>query len=120
MDKFVDSYYILALAQKYRLSKKVFDRVFKTGKTVRGGFFFVRFKSNDLGYGRAAVVVPSKVSKKSVVRNRIKRIMSEIVRGSGLLKKSTDFVFVILTNIVEVPFGEVKKEIERTSELIGD
>ena len=104
----------MALSRKHRLPKKPFDLVFKTGKTVRGGFFFVRFKGNKLGYGRVAVVVPSKVSKKSTVRNRIKRVISEVIRGSGLLEKSADLVFVVLANIVDMPFAEIKKEVEKT------
>ena len=103
----------MALAQKHRLSKKDLDRVFKTGRTIRGGFSFVRFRENELGYGRVAVVVPSKISKKSAVRNRIKRIVLEAIRAGNTLKQPLDLVLVITSDIREMNFAEIKREIER-------
>ena len=71
----------MALPKHNRLKrKKDFESVFKKGKAVKGDFLFVRYLKNSLGFPRFAFVVSSKVSKKAVVRNRIRRILSEAAR----------------------------------------
>ena len=69
----------MALPKKNRLKKKKdFEEVFKKGKAVRGNFLFVRYLKNSLQFPRFAFVVSSKVSKKAVARNRIRRLRSRM------------------------------------------
>lgn len=55
-------------------NKKDFERVFKTGRALKHPFFLLKFLKNDLTYCRAAISMPVAVSKKAVIRNRVKRI----------------------------------------------
>lgn len=71
----------MALRRKNRLAKKDFRKVFKEGDAVRGTFFFIKFRRNNLGFPRFGIVVPIKITKGAVARNRIKRILSEVIRS---------------------------------------
>lgn len=56
------------------------ERVFRRSERREGNFFIVRIHRKDSLPGRATVVVPKKVSKKAVVRNRLKRRALEWLR----------------------------------------
>lgn len=104
----------MALAKKYRLPKKDIDRLFKRGKTVGNSFFFIKFLKNETDHLRMTVVVSSKVAKKAVRRNYIKRIFTETIRSGQFLKKSFDVMIVATASIVEKPSKEIKRELEQT------
>ncbi len=72
------------LAREFRLSKTLdIRRVFQRGSSCASPFFSIKFLRNPSptsGF-RFAVIVPNKISKKAVVRNRIKRRLREMVRA---------------------------------------
>lgn len=59
------------LSKKRRLNRKDFLQVKATGRT---------FRPNDLGFNRFAVVTSTKLDKKAVVRNKLRRRIYEIVK----------------------------------------
>lgn len=72
----------MALPRQNRLAKKKdFDNVFKEGKTVKGSFLFIKYVRSDITVPRFGFIVPTKVFRKAVDRNRIKRVLSEVIRG---------------------------------------
>lgn len=44
--------------------------------------------------------------------------MSEAVRGSEILKKPIDLVFIVTANVIDKPFSEIKKEVEKISDKL--
>lgn len=104
----------VAIARKYRLSKKDIEYVFKGGKTVKSSFLFIRFLENDLNYARIAVIVTRKIFKKATDRNRLKRIITETIRSGYYLERSFDIAIVTTLNIVGKPSKEIKRELEQT------
>jgi ribonuclease P protein component len=108
----------MALSKKHRLNGKDFERVLKRGKTVKNGFFFIRFLKNEVGHGRVAVLVTVKVSKKSTVRNYLRRIMIGTVGTSGFLEKPLDAVFIAAPRIVGKSFGEIKSGLTRAIKVL--
>ncbi len=104
----------MALSKKFRLGKKDFQRTFRKGKTVKNSFFFVRLIENRLGYGRVAVVVPLAVSKKAVVRNRIRRAAMGVVAESGFYKEPFDVIITATQDIVGKAPREIKSELQQT------
>ncbi len=93
--------------------KKDFEEVFKTGDTYRSAFLTLRVLKNSSGPVRFGFVVSTKVSKSAVVRNKIKRRLSESVR-SLLLKKKTgaDVAVIALPSAEKKGFSEINEAVE--------
>ncbi|MFH0776723.1 MAG: ribonuclease P protein component [Patescibacteria group bacterium] len=69
------------LASQFRLRKKAeIDLVFRRGRSIGLSEFAFRFLPNSLPNSRVAVLVGTKLSKKAVGRNRIRRRLREVVR----------------------------------------
>ena len=98
------------LPRKQRLQRnKDFDSVFRGGKSCYSDFFGLKIKKNDSNLNRFGIIISLKVSKKAVVRNKLKRQVREIISGeSGLLKEGFDCVFIFFPLILEKNFQEVK------------
>lgn len=102
----------MALAKKNRLkSRKEFDRVFKKGGTIKGDFLFLKFiKSGSLN-SRFGVIVPSKIIKLAVERNKIKRLILEAIRLKD--KKSMEAIFTLIKKPTTVNFKNIKEEVDK-------
>jgi len=87
--------------------------VINTG-VLNTSFGWVRFRENNLGYLRIAVSVSKKVSKKSTLRNRLRRICSELLRLKKNELKGYD-IWVFIKTPVENMKDELNKAI---SEII--
>lgn len=92
--------------------KKDFDNIFKKGKSAKGVFLILRFIKNDLETNRFAFIVSKKVSLKAVIRNKIRRRLSESIKEFKKISgKGIDAVFVALPKIKDKSFLEIKEEI---------
>jgi len=102
------------LKKTNRLTKtKDIDRVFKGGKSFFGKTVGFKITNNDLGYNRINFIVSTKVSKKAVVRNKIKRQLREIIKAEmPKLASSKDLVIIALPPIVDLAFLEISSEIK--------
>ncbi len=102
------------LTKENRLIKqRDFERVFKQGKYCKQDLVFLRVEKNNKDVSRFGFVVPKKVSKKAVVRNRIKRRMREIIRKrlSGI-KKGVDVVLSAVPGLEQKSFDEMATMID--------
>jgi ribonuclease P protein component len=99
------------LEKKNRINlDKEFDRVFKTGQSFYAKVFGLKAIDNKLEYSRFGLLVGLKVSKKAVIRNKIKRqIRSIISQEIPILKNGKDVVIVVLPLILDKNFEEIKK-----------
>ena len=61
--------------------KKDFEIIFKKGKSFKNKLFILRFIKNNLNQNRFGFVVSQKVSKKAVVRNKVRRRLAEIIKS---------------------------------------
>ena len=69
------------LSKEHRLRRdRDFQNLFKNGEKAFSFPFSVRFADNKLAVSRFAVVVGTKVSKKAVERNYLRRQVREILR----------------------------------------
>ena len=94
-------------SKKHKIRKyKDFQSLFKNSTVLNLSFGQVRIRKNDFDYLRIAISVSKKVSKKSTVRNRIKRICYEFLRLSKNYLKGYD-VWVY----VKVPVEDIKGEL---------
>lgn len=88
----------MALPQKHRLtSRSDFDKVFQEGKAVKGSFLFIKSRANELTLPRFGFVVSKKVYSRAVDRNRLKRVLSEVVATyiKNDTTKGRDYVIVV-------------------------
>ena len=102
------------LAKKNRLTKKKdFENVFKRGRSFKENFLIFKIIENHLGKSRFGFVVSQKISKKAILRNKIKRRISESVRCKiGKLKKGIDGILIALPKIGEKDFLEIDETIK--------
>ena len=95
-----------------RLSKKAdIDRVFKNrGISAYTGNIGVKAAQNNLKNTRFTIVVSLKVSKKAVLRNKLKRQIREIIRLKILpeIKQGYDCVIITKKELIGVPFEELE------------
>ena len=99
------------LKKEYRLTKnKDFDKVFKEGRYYHNQNLLIKCLPNDLAYTRFGILVSTKVSKKAVVRNKIKRqIRAILALQLPFLKSGKDVVFVVFPLILAKEIEEIKK-----------
>jgi ribonuclease P protein component len=103
------------LAEINRIKKKRdFENIFKKGKTFKNNFLILRVLNNGLDYSRFAFVVSLKVSKKAVVRNKIRRRLRQAVRlNFKNIKNGFDAVFMVLPGGLEKEkFSEVEESVK--------
>lgn len=81
------------LAKKFRVPAQYFFQL--RGRAVKSDLFLVKQSVNGLKYNRFAVRVSSKISRKAVVRNRIKRAVFNIIRGNPNFVKRTGLDILI-------------------------
>ena len=99
--------------------RRVFDRIYRKGKSVGGRYVIVFFKENNLDYARTAFLASKKVGN-SVMRNRARRLMKEAVRVSSFeLPKGYDFIFIARNTIMDAKCRQVQKSIESALKRIG-
>lgn len=103
------------LPKNNRLQKKKdFAEVIKRGRGAGGEFLVLksRKRQDTVQKSRIGFVVSKKVSKKAVVRNKVKRRLREAVRlFLPQLKKGYSIVFFAKPAITEQEFGEIKDEV---------
>ena len=84
------------LSKKYRLKKKKdFERVYKSGKTIKQDFLLFRILENGLENPRIGIVISKKTLSKATVRNLVKRRIREAVRH--FLPRISKNVDIIIT-----------------------
>lgn len=85
------------LSRKHSLTKKKdIEKVFKKGQIYFSSFFNIKFLNNNLTYSRFCIIVSAKISRKSVVRNKLKRRLRAIIY-KNLANFSKNYDIIILT-----------------------
>jgi len=103
------------LKKTYRLKRqKEFKALFQKKQLVKEGFLILKMAPNNKKESRFGVVVSQKVSKKAVVRNKIKRqIRAIIFRNLQKIKKGYDLVFIVLPGFEKNNFYEMATVINK-------
>lgn len=88
---------------------KEFDRVFKTGQSFYGKVMGLKAAKNDLPASRFGLMVGLKVSKKAVIRNKIKRQLRSIISQElPLLRTGVDVVIIVFPLILNKKIDEMR------------
>ncbi len=96
-------------------NKKDFDQVFKAGQSFYCPILGIKALKNELPFNRLGVIIGLKISKKAVVRNKIKRQIRVIFNKKiENLNHHYDFVVIILDRIKDKSFQEIEVSFENT------
>lgn len=110
------------MLKKYlRLTKqKDFENVFENGRYLSEDLLSLKIARNDFDYSRFGFIVSNKISKKAVVRNRIKRLLRESVRLLHKnIKPGFDSVFISKSKAVDKSFKEMSFCVEKLLKKSG-
>jgi len=108
------------LPKENRLKKKKdFEKLFKDGMSFQEKFLALKINKNNLSNNRFGFIVSKKISKKAVVRNKIKRQFREIVRKEiNNYRKGFDVAVIALPGVELKTFEEVSRALERAFKKI--
>jgi len=103
------------LRRPHRLvQEKDFQLIYKYGRTSISRLIILRFLKNNKGKSRFGFIVGNKISKKSTLRNRIKRYLREIVRNNlKQIKSGYDYILIARQAIIGKKYREIKQEIDK-------
>lgn len=103
---------MLTASRRLRL-RRDFERIFADRRAIVGRFFRAKTAANHKTTSRFAVVVSSKVHKRAVVRNRVRRrAWSALSQFVSLAPTGQDIVFVAAPNSATAAFSEIKSDIQ--------
>ena len=97
--------------EQYLTKKEQYESVYRKGGNWSNKYLVIRVLPNNLDVSRFGITVSRKVGK-AVVRNRIKRLIREIVRKTPV-KPGYDIVFIARGAIAGVEYASVKKSTEQ-------
>ena len=104
------------LAPSNRLrDRRAIAQVMRRGRFASDRSVMVKTLANHLGYSRAMVVVSKKVSKKAVVRNRLRRRVAGLLAAEwATVAPGYDIVVTVRDNVVEVSAPELAQPVIST------
>jgi len=102
------------LAKENRLTRKAdFLDIRQNGKFVGGRLVSISYIKRKGDASRFGIIVSKKISMSSVIRNRQKRVLREIIRKKiGDMKSIYDVVVIVKRLILKATNSEIEKEID--------
>ncbi|MFH1187773.1 MAG: ribonuclease P protein component [bacterium] len=106
------------LPKKFRLTlNNDIKAVWTNGKPFLTNFFNFKIKKNNLEQSRFCIIVSNKVDKRAVIKNRIKRQISEIIRlNMNNIKTGYDISVLAKSGLIDKDTKKIVcdyKEIEK-------
>jgi len=92
--------------EEYLTKNEQYGAVYAGGRLIKGGPLLIRYMPNDLDFARYGFIVSKRVGK-AVVRNRVKRLLREILRQTQL-KPGWDIVFYTRPAAAGTGFNELR------------
>jgi ribonuclease P protein component len=108
------------IAKKHRIEREKIAYILKKGKSYKSSLFIVRYKKNNRGIHRFAVIISKKISAKAVIRNRFKRQIYEAIRNklkTTEIKENLDIIIIPKKTTKEYDYQEIEKDIESILQL---
>lgn len=101
------------LPKENRLTdRKDFNKIFKQGKGFFAETIGVKSTLNGFNYSRFGITVSNKVSKKAVIRNKLRRQIREIIhKNLGKIKPGFDILIICQPGIEKKEFKEIESRI---------
>lgn len=96
------------MERRFRLRRtQDFTRLRQSGYTVQNRYIVMSYAANGLTYNRYGMVTSGRVGG-AVARNRIRRLLREVIRSlHPQLRSGTDIVLIVRLPLVQQPFSSV-------------
>lgn len=104
------------LPAAHRLRKRHdFQRASRSGVTIDSDYFRIKYIKNILPTTRVGIVIPNKLIKKAVVRNRKKRqVRAAIGELLSSLPPGYDMVLFAQPNITGAQYADIRQALEES------
>jgi ribonuclease P protein component len=90
-----------------------FQNVFNRGNVFGNKVFAFYFVKNQMEENRIGIIVSKKVSKKAVVRNRLRRQIREAYRlNEEQFVKGYDFILIGKQSLLDIGYTEIEKSLK--------
>jgi len=109
------------IAKTFKLNRNLIKYTLEKGEEVRSKFFIIRYIKNTETSSKYCVIISKKISNKAVVRNRLRRVIYEAIRTSGLLEtKNHSFNTILIPKkmVLEKDFNALQKDISTFPNLL--
>lgn len=106
--------------KRYRLRSNVdFKKVYRDGKSYWNRNLVIYLKRNGLGYTRVGFTVTKKIGN-SVVRNKIRRRMKEILRKNfDNIEGDYDIILIPKKNVVDIDYKTLESAMIHILKISG-
>ena len=108
--------------EEYLKKEKQFSLVYSKGRLMRGGLLSIRLMPNSLCISRYGFIVGKRVGK-AVVRNRVKRLLRELLRQTPL-RPGWDIIFIARSPAARDNYASLGKSVRgllfRAGLLMGE
>lgn len=109
----------MALSRKQRLRSKVqISRIFKNGRRTESVFFSIRYLPSTDNEAHLSIIVPMRISKKAVIRNKTKRRIAEILKEQDTFRIPLNMTITVTKPILGKTHEEIKSELENVIKLV--
>jgi ribonuclease P protein component len=111
----------MSLPKKNILRKNLDFRENKEkGKKIKSGSLVLSYSKNKLEYSRVAIVISQKISKKAVVRNKIRRRMKALIAQElSRIIAGYDLIFFVRSGIIKEEFQKIENNINNILKKSG-
>jgi ribonuclease P protein component len=102
------------------LTRKDFEKSREVGRLIHGNYFSVSVMDEGGHAGppvQIGFVISKKISKRAVDRNRIKRLLCEVMKDK--LPEGLKIIILVRKNILEAKIEDIKKSWEMVYEKIS-
>lgn len=102
------------------ITKGDFARLFKKGRVVHSRGITLKYSRNDRELTRFGIVISAKVSKKAVVRNKIRRrLRTSLGRRLDSIRPGFDAAIMVRKDAIGMGYKELDAAVERLLEKSG-
>lgn len=93
-------------------NQKDFDNIAKHGNPINTPYFVIKTTTNLLSSSRFGIIISTRIDKKAVTRNKLRRQLSEVLRTNlSSIKAGYDIVFFTKKNILNIDYKTLEKEV---------
>ena len=89
---------------------KEFDNIIHTGRYIKNNYYIIYYKDKANDYYRFGLSVGKKISKRAVVRNKLKRRLKSIIdNNKNCYPKTKDYIIIMKGRCNEATYEELEQ-----------